>query len=68
MSVWESFEVLKDFVFSPAHVEVLRKRKNRFFTIGKVTTALWDGSSQFYEDVIMFFGMEKLTDKRRVAL
>jgi len=41
MSVWESFEALKDFAFSPLHLEVLRKRKNWFFKVDQATTALW---------------------------
>ncbi len=41
MSVWESYEALKDFVFSPLHREVLRNRKNWFFKVAEATTALW---------------------------
>ena len=41
MSVWESYEALREFVFSPLHLEVLRKRKNWFFKVGEATTALW---------------------------
>jgi len=41
MSVWESYEALREFVFSPLHREVLRKRKNWFFNVAEATTALW---------------------------
>ena len=41
MSVWESCEALKEFIFSTAHLEVLRKRKNWFLKVGEATTALW---------------------------
>ncbi len=41
MSVWNSYESLKDFVFSPLHREVLHKRKNWFVNVAEATTALW---------------------------
>lgn len=41
MSVWESYEALKNFVYSPLHLEVLRKKKNWFFKAAEATTALW---------------------------
>jgi len=41
MSVWESYEALKELVFSPLHREVLRQRKNWFFNVAEATTALW---------------------------
>jgi len=41
MSVWTSFETLKDFVYSPLHLEVLRKKRNWSFKVAEATTALW---------------------------
>jgi hypothetical protein len=41
MSVWTSFESLKDFVHSPLHLEVLRKKRNWSFRVTEATTALW---------------------------
>jgi len=41
MSVWTSFETLKDFVHSPLHLEVLRKKRNWSFKVAEATTALW---------------------------
>ncbi len=41
MSVWESFESLREFVYSPLHLEVLRKKKSWFFKVAEATTALW---------------------------
>lgn len=41
MSVWESFDALKDFVYSPKHLEVLRQRRNWFHQVAEATTALW---------------------------
>jgi hypothetical protein len=41
MSVWQSYEALREFVFSPLHHEVLRKKKSWFFNVAEATTALW---------------------------
>ena len=41
MSVWESFEALKEFVYSPGHLEVLRQKKNWFHHMADATLALW---------------------------
>ena len=41
MSVWTSFEALKDFVYSPLHLEVLRKKRNWSVRVAEATTALW---------------------------
>jgi len=41
MSVWESFEALKDFVYSPTHLEALRQKRNWFHKAAGATTALW---------------------------
>ena len=41
MSVWESYDALKEFVFSPLHREVLRNRKSWLFNVAEATTALW---------------------------
>ncbi len=41
MSVWQSPEQLKDYVFRSAHVEVMRQRKSWFERSTDVNTALW---------------------------
>ena len=41
MSVWQTPEQLKDYVFRSAHVEVMRQRKSWFERSGDVNTALW---------------------------
>ena len=41
MSVWESFEALKAFVYSPEHLAVMRERRKWFFPVAEATTALW---------------------------
>jgi hypothetical protein len=41
MSVWESPEQLKDFVYRTAHAQVMRQRKNWFERFGQAYTALW---------------------------
>lgn len=41
MSVWESFEDLKNFVYSPNHLEVMKQRRNWFHQVAEATTALW---------------------------
>jgi hypothetical protein len=41
MSVWESLEHLKLFVYQGRHAEVLRKKRDWFVNFGKPYTALW---------------------------
>lgn len=41
MSVWENFDALKEFVYSPKHLEVLKQRRNWFHSVAEATTALW---------------------------
>lgn len=41
MSVWESPEALKEFVYSPRHLEVMRQRRRWFHRVSEATTALW---------------------------
>lgn len=41
MSVWQTPEQLKDFVFRSTHVEVMRQRKSWFERSADVNTALW---------------------------
>lgn len=41
MSVWESFEALKDFVYSPRHLAVMKQRRQWFHQVAEATTALW---------------------------
>jgi heme-degrading monooxygenase HmoA len=41
MSVWESVEALKNFVFATRHIEVLRQRNQWFEKFGGVYVALW---------------------------
>ncbi len=41
MSVWESFDHLKNFVYSPNHLAVMKQRRNWFHQVAEATTALW---------------------------
>lgn len=41
MSVWESVEALKDYVYKTAHAEVLRQRRDWFETFQGAYMALW---------------------------
>lgn len=41
MSVWESVEALRAFVYGAAHVAVLRRRRDWFARLGVPETALW---------------------------
>ncbi len=41
MSVWESIDALRNFVFKTAHVELLRQRHNWFEQFAGSYTALW---------------------------
>ncbi len=41
MSVWESFDDLKNFVYSPNHLAVMKQRRNWFHQVAEATTALW---------------------------
>lgn len=41
MSVWESFESLRDFVHSPRHLAVMKQRRQWFHQVAEATTALW---------------------------
>jgi hypothetical protein len=41
MSVWESLESLRDFVYNSRHVEVLRRRREWFERLADVHLALW---------------------------
>jgi hypothetical protein len=41
MSVWETVEELRHFVFHTAHVELLRKRQAWFEKFGGAYSALW---------------------------
>jgi len=41
MSVWESFDALKNFVYSPNHLAVMKQRRNWFHQVAEATTALW---------------------------
>lgn len=41
MSVWESVEALRNFVFRTVHVELLRQRHNWFEAFAGTYTALW---------------------------
>lgn len=41
MSVWESLEALRAFVYGPAHAAVLRRRREWFARLGAPETALW---------------------------
>ena len=41
MSVWESLEALRAFVYSGHHVAVMRRRREWFERIGEAFLALW---------------------------
>jgi hypothetical protein len=41
MSVWESLEALSDFVFGPAHVSIMRRRREFFERMEEAYLALW---------------------------
>jgi hypothetical protein len=41
MSVWETFEALRHYVFKTAHAEMLRQRQSWFERFAGVYTALW---------------------------
>ena len=41
MSVWESVEALRAYVYGDAHVAVLRRRREWFERLGEPETALW---------------------------
>jgi len=41
MSVWESLEALKEFVYGPTHREIMRGRRQWFFRAAEPMTALW---------------------------
>jgi hypothetical protein len=41
MSVWESIEALRDYVFGGEHVPILRRRREFFRTQTKATAVLW---------------------------
>ncbi len=41
MSVWESLDSLRDFVFSPAHLAVMRRRREWFERMTVAYTAAW---------------------------
>lgn len=41
MSVWESLEALRDFVYGGAHVRVMRRRREWFARMGEASTACW---------------------------
>ncbi len=41
MSVWESFESLREFVYRTAHVEVMRQRRGWFESLAEAYLVLW---------------------------
>ena len=41
MSVWQSIDLLWDFVYRTMHIEVLRRRREWFEHFGQTYTALW---------------------------
>jgi hypothetical protein len=41
MSVWESVEQLRAYVYSSAHAELLRQRREWFEKLDRVVTAMW---------------------------
>jgi hypothetical protein len=51
MSVWESLEHLKQFVYYGRHAEVLRQKRDWFVNFGKPYTALWHVPAGTYPTV-----------------
>jgi hypothetical protein len=41
LSVWESFEALRDFIYSAQHLAVMRQKREWFYQVAEATTALW---------------------------
>ncbi|WP_096085738.1 DUF3291 domain-containing protein [Agaribacterium haliotis] len=41
MSVWESYESLKDYVYSGEHLEILKQKKSWFTKVSGSSLALW---------------------------
>jgi len=41
ISVWDSIESLKDFVFKTFHSDFLKRRKEWFKSYGKIQVAMW---------------------------
>jgi hypothetical protein len=41
LSVWESFEALRDFVFASRHLDVMRRRREWFERMAEAYVALW---------------------------
>jgi heme-degrading monooxygenase HmoA len=64
MSVWESLEHLKKFVYHGRHSEVLRSRRDWFVNFGKPFTTLWyvrEGDTPSIEEGVM--RLRSLQDK-----
>ena len=63
ISVWESVETLKDYVYKTFHSEFLRRRKDWFVKFGTVHTAMWwtpEGQYPTMEEAV-----EKLSDLQK---
>ena len=41
MSVWESFDALKNFMFKTHHIDFLKRKKEWFYTMSDANYALW---------------------------
>jgi hypothetical protein len=41
MSVWESLDALRDFVYGGSHVGIMRRRREWFARMGRASTACW---------------------------
>lgn len=41
MSVWESVQALRDYVYGPMHTDVLRRRRDWFVPLGTAHLVLW---------------------------
>lgn len=41
LTVWESMDALKDFIASPGHLAIMRRRGEWFERLSHATTALW---------------------------
>jgi hypothetical protein len=51
MSVWESYEHLKEFVYHGRHAEVLKQKRDWFVNFGRPFTTLWYVPAEVYPTV-----------------
>ena len=64
MSVWESLETLKAYVYNSAHLELLRSKKNWFHKPGMPHMALWWIPKGYIPDVNEGLGKIKIINEK----